>query len=142
LCCRCVHQCCPDPLQSSPFTSLITIHFPPPSNPPPPPPRDKDPKFVYYLSAEFLQGRSLLNAVLNLGIKGDYAAALKELGTTLEEAGDQEHNAALGNGGLGRLVGGRFGGGGLCWGLGRGVGGSVDVVVWGVWRRRAKQLVG
>ena len=59
---------------------------------------------MYYLSAEFLQGRSLLNAVMNLGLEGEYAAALKALGTTLEEAVDQEHNAALGNGGLGRLV--------------------------------------
>lgn len=59
---------------------------------------------MYYLSAEFLQGRSLLNAVLNLGIEGEYAAALKALGTTLEEAVEQENNAALGNGGLGRLV--------------------------------------
>ncbi|KAI8467049.1 MAG: starch phosphorylase [Monoraphidium minutum] len=64
----------------------------------------KDPKFVYYLSAEFLQGRSLLNAVLNLGIEGEYAQALKALGTTLEEAVEQENNAALGNGGLGRLA--------------------------------------
>jgi starch phosphorylase len=59
---------------------------------------------VYYLSAEFLQGRSLLNAVMNLGIEGEYGAALKALGATLEEAVDQEHNAALGNGGLGRLA--------------------------------------
>lgn len=143
------------------------------------PPRAEDPKFVYYLSAEFLQGRSLLNAILNLGIKvgagprgrpaasfasgaavgcayplapawiaaawrrarrlrdagpstrpaqrhigagqspdappptdalrlaqGEYADALRALGTTLEEAVEQEHNAALGNGGLGRLVSG------------------------------------
>lgn len=35
--------------------------------------REQDPKFVYYLSAEFLQGRSLLNAVLNLGLEGEYA---------------------------------------------------------------------
>jgi glucan phosphorylase len=42
--------------------------------------------------------------VLNLGLQGEYADALRALGTTLEEAVDQEHNAALGNGGLGRLV--------------------------------------
>lgn len=35
--------------------------------------RKKDPKFVYYLSAEFLMGRSLLNTVYNLGLQGKYA---------------------------------------------------------------------
>lgn len=65
---------------------------------------EKDPKFVYYLSAEFLMGRSLLNTVYNLGLQGDYADALQRLGYKLEEIGDQESNAALGNGGLGRLA--------------------------------------
>jgi len=63
-----------------------------------------DPKFVYYLSAEFLMGRSLLNTIYNLGLGGEYGNAVKQLGYLLEEVADQEHNAALGNGGLGRLA--------------------------------------
>ena len=64
----------------------------------------EDPKFVYYLSAEFLMGRSLLNAVYNLGVKDTYAAAIKELGYDLEIAVQNERDASLGNGGLGRLA--------------------------------------
>ena len=64
----------------------------------------EDPKFVYYLSAEFLMGRSLLNAVYNLGIKDSYADAIKELGYDLEIAVQNERDASLGNGGLGRLA--------------------------------------
>jgi starch phosphorylase len=66
--------------------------------------RKTDPKFVYYLSAEFLMGRSLLNTIYNLGLGGEYGNAVKQLGYLLEEVADQEHNAALGNGGLGRLA--------------------------------------
>ena len=66
--------------------------------------RQKDPKFIYYLSAEFLMGRSLLNTVLNLGLEDEYGDALKQLGYSLEELVDAEQNAALGNGGLGRLA--------------------------------------
>lgn len=66
--------------------------------------RQKDPKFVYYLSAEFLMGRSLLNTVLNLGLEQEYGEAVKQLGYSLEELVDAEQNAALGNGGLGRLA--------------------------------------
>lgn len=40
----------------------------------------KDPKFVYYLSAEFLMGRSLLNVVSNLGLKGQYRTPLLPFG--------------------------------------------------------------
>lgn len=65
---------------------------------------EKDPKFVYYLSAEFLMGRSLLNAVYNLGVKDQYAEAIKELGYDLETAISNERDASLGNGGLGRLA--------------------------------------
>lgn len=64
----------------------------------------KDPKFVYYLSAEFLMGRSLLNTIYNLNLGGEYGKALQEMGYKMEEVADQEHNAALGNGGLGRLA--------------------------------------
>ena len=66
--------------------------------------RQKDPKFIYYLSAEFLMGRSLLNTVLNLGLEDEYGDAVKQLGYSLEELVDAEQNAALGNGGLGRLA--------------------------------------
>ena len=59
---------------------------------------------MYYLSAEFLMGRSLLNAVYNLGVKDTYAAAIKELGYDLEIAVQNERDASLGNGGLGRLA--------------------------------------
>ena len=49
-------------------------------------------------------GRSLLNTVLNLGLEDEYGDALKQLGYSLEELVDAEQNAALGNGGLGRLA--------------------------------------
>ena len=65
---------------------------------------EKDPKFIYYLSAEFLMGRSLRNTVQNLGLEGAYGDALKQLGVNMEELVDAEQNAALGNGGLGRLA--------------------------------------
>ncbi|GAQ92612.1 glycogen phosphorylase [Klebsormidium nitens] len=66
--------------------------------------QEKDPKQTYYLSMEFLQGRALLNAVGNLGVTGAYATALTKLGVSLEEVADAEPDAALGNGGLGRLA--------------------------------------
>lgn len=59
---------------------------------------------MYYLSAEFLMGRTLINAVYNLGLEGEYALALTKLGVNMEEVADQERDAALGNGGLGRLA--------------------------------------
>ncbi|KAK4490734.1 hypothetical protein RD792_001437 [Penstemon davidsonii] len=61
-------------------------------------------KQTYYLSMEFLQGRALLNAVGNLELTGEYAEALGKLGHTLEAVASQEPDAALGNGGLGRLA--------------------------------------
>lgn len=63
-----------------------------------------DPKQTYYLSMEYLQGRSLTNAIGNLGIQDAYGDALKKLGHQLEEITEQEKDAALGNGGLGRLA--------------------------------------
>lgn len=63
-----------------------------------------DPKQTYYLSMEYLQGRALTNAIGNLGIQGAYANALNKLGHKLEEIVEQEKDAALGNGGLGRLA--------------------------------------
>eukprot|EP00835_Amoeboradix_gromovi_P004698 NODE_383_length_9627_cov_0.480793.p1 type:complete len:863 gc:universal NODE_383_length_9627_cov_0.480793:1583-4171(+) len=64
----------------------------------------KDQKRVYYLSMEFLLGRSLDNALINLGLRDSYATALKALGFNLEDVINEERDAALGNGGLGRLA--------------------------------------
>ncbi|XP_058099561.1 alpha-glucan phosphorylase, H isozyme isoform X2 [Magnolia sinica] len=63
-----------------------------------------DPKQTYYLSMEYLQGRALTNAIGNLDILDAYADALNKLGHELEEIAEQEKDAALGNGGLGRLA--------------------------------------
>ena len=62
------------------------------------------PKRVYYLSLEFLIGRSMDNALLNLGVKDTYNSAIGKLGFNLEDLVDEETDAALGNGGLGRLA--------------------------------------
>ncbi len=59
---------------------------------------------VYYLSMEFLIGRTLGNALDALGLAGVAAAALRALGRQLEEVEQQEADAGLGNGGLGRLA--------------------------------------
>ena len=61
-------------------------------------------KRIYYLSLEFLMGRSLGNAVLNIDAEKEVAEALGELGMNLEEVRDIERDAGLGNGGLGRLA--------------------------------------
>jgi glycogen phosphorylase len=61
-------------------------------------------KRVYYLSLEFLMGRTLGNALLNLGIEDAMGVAMEELGAQLEELQEMEPDAALGNGGLGRLA--------------------------------------
>ena len=65
---------------------------------------EQDVKTVYYLSMEFLTGRALGNIIINL--KGNQAIkeAVEELGMNLDVIEDQEPDAALGNGGLGRLV--------------------------------------
>lgn len=65
---------------------------------------EKDPKRVYYLSLEFLIGRMLTNAALNLGVKDELSDGLAALGRTMESAAEMENDAALGNGGLGRLA--------------------------------------
>jgi starch phosphorylase len=64
----------------------------------------EDVKRVYYLSMEFLLGRSLQNSILNLNLPGLYSQALSELGINLERVYEEEVDAALGNGGLGRLA--------------------------------------
>ena len=56
---------------------------------------------VYYLSMEFLIGRTLSNALLSLGIYDDVKTALEEMGLDLEELIDEENDPGLGNGGLG-----------------------------------------
>ncbi len=63
-----------------------------------------DPKRVYYLSLEFLIGRMLTNAALNLGMKDELSNSLSALGQKLENMVEMESDAALGNGGLGRLA--------------------------------------
>ncbi len=65
---------------------------------------DHDPKRVYYLSLEFLIGRMLTNAALNLGIKDELSDGLSALGQSMEAVAEIESDAALGNGGLGRLA--------------------------------------
>ena len=64
----------------------------------------EDVKRVYYLSLEFLIGRSLLNALNNLGLMESCVAALNDLGLSLDEIAEAEDEAGLGNGGLGRLA--------------------------------------
>lgn len=63
-----------------------------------------DAKRVYYLSMEFLTGRSLYNSLLNLGIIDEYRKAVSSLGLDLGQLAEEESDAALGNGGLGRLA--------------------------------------
>jgi starch phosphorylase len=63
-----------------------------------------DPKRVYYLSLEFLIGRMLSNSALNLGINDELKEGLLALGRNLENTVEIENDAALGNGGLGRLA--------------------------------------
>lgn len=61
-------------------------------------------KQVFYMSMEFLPGRSLKNHLFNIGLTDKMAAALKSLGYDLEEIEEIEPDAGLGNGGLGRLA--------------------------------------
>ena len=61
-------------------------------------------KCVIYLCAEFLIGRAFSNNLVNLGLYDTYAAALAEMGYELGEVEEQEADAGLGNGGLGRLA--------------------------------------
>jgi glycogen phosphorylase len=66
--------------------------------------RRADAKRLYYLSIEFLIGRSLGNNLHNLGIYDMCRKACEQMGVDLEEIGEGESDAALGNGGLGRLA--------------------------------------
>ena len=64
----------------------------------------EDPKTVYYMSMEFLMGRALGNNLINLTAYKEVKEALDEMGIDLNVVEDQEPDAALGNGGLGRLA--------------------------------------
>lgn len=66
--------------------------------------REERPRRVNYLSMEFLIGRSLHNAVLNLDLEDDVQEALQRHHSDLEEVESEELDAGLGNGGLGRLA--------------------------------------
>ncbi|KAJ2880754.1 Non-essential glycogen phosphorylase, partial [Coemansia asiatica] len=61
-------------------------------------------KRVYYMSLEFLIGRTFDNALLALDLREEYSKALGDVGFCLEDIIDEERDAALGNGGLGRLA--------------------------------------
>src|SRR5215813_5113650 len=65
---------------------------------------DADPKRVYYLSMEFLLGRTLSNNLINLAAEPMVARALERAGWRLEDLVEEEPDAGLGNGGLGRLA--------------------------------------
>ncbi len=66
--------------------------------------RQADAKRVYYLSMEFLIGRSLINNLVNLKLLEPARAVAAELGVSLADLDESEPDAALGNGGLGRLA--------------------------------------
>ena len=61
-------------------------------------------KKIYYLSMEFLMGRSLKNNLYNLNLTKTFTAALKDLGISIDKLYECEPDAGLGNGGLGRLA--------------------------------------
>ena len=65
---------------------------------------EEDPKMVYYMSMEFLMGRALGNNMINLQAYDTVKEALEELNLDINLVEDQEPDAALGNGGLGRLA--------------------------------------
>lgn len=65
---------------------------------------EQHPKQVYYLSLEFLIGRLLEDGLMSLGIYDDCKSALADAGIDLDQILSEEHDAGLGNGGLGRLA--------------------------------------
>ncbi|MCK9418907.1 MAG: glycogen/starch/alpha-glucan phosphorylase [Nitrospirae bacterium] len=65
---------------------------------------ESDAKRVYYLSLEFLTGRLLANSLLNMGFYEECREALSDLDLDIDRIEDLEMDAALGNGGLGRLA--------------------------------------
>ena len=66
--------------------------------------REKNAKHVYYMSMEFLLGRSLKNHIYNMGVEKQVIQAVKELGYDIDDLYALEPDAGLGNGGLGRLA--------------------------------------
>jgi glycogen phosphorylase len=66
--------------------------------------RSQETRKVYYLSLEFLMGRTLLNAAINLDLDASARKLLEEIGVRLERLVEEEQDAGLGNGGLGRLA--------------------------------------
>jgi starch phosphorylase len=66
--------------------------------------KNNDCRRVFYLSMEFLMGRTLSNAMLNLGVTDTVTQAMYDLGIEIEELITSEPDAGLGNGGLGRLA--------------------------------------
>lgn len=66
--------------------------------------REQQARRVYYLSLEYLMGRSLRKTLLDIGLLDRVEQALTELGQELEDIQEHEYDAALGNGGLGRLA--------------------------------------
>ena len=67
---------------------------------------DQDVKRVYYMSLEFLMGRTLGNSLVNMGLLDAATEAVHELGYKLEDIRDAEWDAGIGNGGPGRLAAG------------------------------------
>jgi starch phosphorylase len=65
---------------------------------------NSDFKRIYYISMEFLMGRSLSNSLINLGLLEDFREAMNSLGYDFDELVEEEQDAGLGNGGLGRLA--------------------------------------
>ncbi len=65
---------------------------------------NKNTKRAYYLSLEFLMGRAMGNNIINMQLEDNVSRVLEEFGYNLEELEDQEADAGLGNGGLGRLA--------------------------------------
>ena len=65
---------------------------------------DADVKRVYYISMEFLIGRTLSNSLINLGLLDNCRKAVHDLGYELDAVMEMEYDAGLGNGGLGRLA--------------------------------------
>lgn len=63
-----------------------------------------DSKRVYYFSLEFLMGRTFQNALVNSDLEDKFKEALMDMGFSLEDLYEEENDAALGNGGLGRLA--------------------------------------
>lgn len=63
-----------------------------------------DAKRVYYISMEFLMGRTLGNSLINLDVMDEWENALKEMGINVKDLQESEWDAGLGNGGLGRLA--------------------------------------